>query len=106
MSEAQVTIIREIVPDDDADISWLEQEGFEQDLAAYQAGVFGFVGVRAVAEIRIPYGHDWIVTTLKSPGLWGIQDNSGDDYYQEVFEEERQTLLDMLVSLRNFELVG
>lgn len=105
MTKAQVSITREIVPDDDADTSYLEQDEFKDALTAYRDGQFSFVGVRAVAEIRVPYGKDWIVTKLKSPGLWGIEDHSGESYFAEVFEEEKRTLIDMLQSLHELEIV-
>ena len=107
MPKAQVTITREIIPDEHPDASYLEQEdmGFEYRLAAYRRGEFGFVGVRARAEIRTPYGQDWIVAHISSPGLWGIEDDSGEDYFNEVYEEEKQTLLGMLDDIKNFELV-
>lgn len=103
--KAQVKIVREIVTDEDADTSYLEQEDWDERRDQYQRGLFAFCGVRAVAEIRVPYGHDWITTTLKSPGLWSIEDDSDESYLQQVFLEERNTLLDMLKSLHEFEVV-
>ena len=87
----------EIVPDEDADASYLEQEGmgFEDRLAAYRQGEFGFVGVRAVAQIVVGD----VLQEISSPGLWGIEDDSGDDYFRSVFEEELETLRDMLKEL-------
>ncbi len=56
------------------------------------------VGVQAVAVLEIPFGKDFIRTTIKSPGLWGIE--GGDDrYYREIFAEEKATLIDMLDGL-------
>lgn len=105
MAKAQVRITREIVADCDGDGSYLEQEGFEERLAAYRNGDFGFVGVRAKAEISVPYGADFIVTHISSPGLWSIENDSGDDYFEEVFKEERAQLIEMLESLRDYALV-
>lgn len=86
----------EIIPDGDPDPSYLEQEGFEDRLAAYQSGEFSFVGVRAVAEILLSSG---ILQSIESPGLWGVEDDSGDDYFRSVFEEELSTLRSMLNEL-------
>lgn len=105
MAKAQVTITRELVPDDNADASYLDQVGFEERLQDAREGRFGFVGVRAVAEIRIPFGADWITIKISSPGLWGIEDDSGEEYLAEVFAEERATLIEMLQSLYSFEVV-
>lgn len=103
---AQIEIRRELVPDLDPDTSYLEQEGWEDRLDQYRRGVFLFCGVRAVATIAIPYGHDWITTEISSPGLWGIEDDSGEDYLNEVFEEERRILIDMLDSMSDYEIKG
>src|SRR5947207_1836146 len=105
MDNAKVTIMREIVEDENPDASYLEQDDWEERLAQYRAGDFHFVGVRAVAEIQVPYGPDFIVTKLESPGLWGIERDSGEDYFEEVFQEEKSTLLDMLDSLHTYEVV-
>jgi hypothetical protein len=66
--------------------------------------------VRAVAHVQIPHGTDsrngpvYILTTLKSPGVWGIEDDSGEDYFNEVFKEEQRILYEMLNSLREYEV--
>lgn len=105
MGKAQITITREIVADCDGGSSYLEQECWEARLAAFKNGDFGFCGVRAKAEIRVPYGMDWIVSHMTSPGLWSIETDSGEAYFEEVFQEEKKTLLEMLESLREFEIV-
>jgi hypothetical protein len=77
----------------------------EQDQArlhAWRNGDWWFVGVRAKAIIRIPHGDNpdcWIVTDLTSPGLWGIESDSGDGYFEDVYREERDVLAGMLDSL-------
>ena len=99
-----IVISREIVPDEHHDASYLEQEGFEERLAAYRRGAFGFVGVRAVAEIRRPHGAGWIISKMRSPGLWSIEADSSESYFNEVYAEEVETLEDMLSSLRSFDV--
>jgi|SRR5579862_1898222 len=91
----------EVVPDAYGDASWLEQEGlgFEDRLEAYKRGEFGLVGVQAVATIEVPVDGCVVVQEIRSPGLWGIESDSGDDYFEEVFQKERETLLDMLCEL-------
>ncbi len=88
-----------VVPEQYPDTSYLEQEGWEERLAEYRRGDFDFVGVRAVVELRIPYGQDFILHTVESPGLWGIESDSGDDYFRLVFTEESDILADMLAEL-------
>lgn len=94
--------MQEII-DESPDASYLEQEGmgFEDRLAAYERGDFHFVGIRASVEIEIPHGTDGtrILQTITSPGLWGIESDSGDTYMQEVFRDECDILADMLKEL-------
>lgn len=79
-----------------------EQAKAEQRMRDFNDGEWRFVGVIARATIKIPYGADFIVSTLDSPGLWGVESDSGDDYLNEAFGDERATLLEMLESLRGF----
>ena len=60
---------------------------------------FDFIGVRAAVELPIPYGKDRILTRIESPGLWGIESDSGEDYLDSVFQEESNILADMLAEL-------
>ena len=108
MAKAMVTIERQIVDDQNPDASFLEQEGmgFEDRLAAYRNGDFSFVGVRAVATIKTPYGHDFIESKLTSPGLWGIESDSGETYFNEVFAEERAVLIGMLDAIDGYEIAA
>lgn len=106
MAKTQIIISMEIVDDDSPDTSYLDQDDFAERKEEYIEGDFSFVGVRARAEIRVPYGRDFIVTTISSPGLWGIESDSGQDYFNSVFQEERATLLEMLKSIHDFELIG
>ncbi len=82
-----------VLPDNDADTSYLEQEGFEDRLAQYQNGDFTFVGIRVEAEVEI----DGAMQTLTSAGLWGIESDSEESFLKETAGEEwaqlRETLL-------------
>jgi hypothetical protein len=91
--------------DDDADLSWAEQEGFEEDLAALKNGDLTNYGVRARVEIQIPlastlrHGYQ-IAQNLESPGIWGVTvANSDDPYIDEAFKEECNILAQMLTAL-------
>jgi hypothetical protein len=90
---------RQIVPDDCPDTSYLEQEEFTDRLAQYRQGAFDFIGVRAAVELPIPYGKDRILARIESPGLWGIESDSGEDYLDSVFQEESAILAGMLAEL-------
>ena len=88
--------LRVIVEDDpDPDVSYLEQEEFAERLAAFQRGEFGFVGVRVEAEVII----EGTVQTLVSPGLWGIESDSGDEYILGVAVEEYEALRQILTAI-------
>ena len=94
----KVTITREVCPDDDADASYLEQEGYEDRLAQYRRGQLGFVGVRARAVLTVPsaQGGYWTSVVICSPGIWSIEDDSDNGYLDEVYAEEVETLKEML----------
>jgi hypothetical protein len=85
--------IRVVVePDPDPDISYLEQDEFKERLRAYKRDEFGFVGVRAEADVII----EGTVQTLTSAGLWGIESDSERSYLEEVAAEEYRSLRDVL----------
>jgi hypothetical protein len=107
MSKPIVTFERLEIPDNDPDLSYLEQDYSdspadeaekyrEQDrkrLAEYRRGGWYMVGIRARANISIPHSGYTTMYSLESPGLWGIESDSGEPYFAEVFEEEKQQLL-------------
>jgi len=100
MSDTKVTVTfsRQEMDDDSPDLSYLEQDcfndpkegkpnyGFER-LAAY-GGDWHMIGIRAVATIwvqRVGYQANY---TIKSHGLWGIESDSEESYLQSVYKEE------------------
>jgi hypothetical protein len=77
-------------------------------LDAWRAGEWHFLGVRARATIKVPHGINlqcWITSELLSPGLWGIESDSGNEYFLQVYQEEREILIAMLASLRTYEVI-
>ena len=80
------------IPDDECDLSWLEQtddamgEGFEaqatERLAAYEQGEWEMIGV--TAALIDPQGRE----IDESPGLWGIESDSGQGHLDDVAGEE------------------
>jgi hypothetical protein len=89
------------IPDESPDWSYLEQDEFEDRLSEFKSGDFYFVGIRASVEIKIPskQGGYWTIQRISSPGLWGIESDSGSDYFQEVFQEECNILSEMLETM-------
>lgn len=77
------------VADQDADTSYLEQTDpdFSDRLRQYNNGLFGFVGI--VARKRCACCGEW----KYSAGLWGIEDDSGAEYFAEVAIEEAAELI-------------
>jgi hypothetical protein len=90
-----------VCSDDHPDPSYLEQEGWEERLKQYREGDFYFVGVyvAAMLSLRTPQGGWMRAGTIRTPGLWGIESDSGDDYIAEVAGEELDQLNEMLAAL-------
>jgi hypothetical protein len=84
----------------------------EQDqarLKAWRNGEWRFVGIRAKATIKIPHGSNpecWIASDLSSPGLWGVESDSDDEYFQQVYQDERDELLRMLAILKTCQITA
>jgi hypothetical protein len=81
----------------------------EARLEAWRNDEWHFLGIRARAHIKIPYGSNpdcWMTSELLSPGLWGIESDSGDAYFQQIYQEERSILIDMLASLKICEVAA
>ena len=100
MKVSRADFERETIPDDSPDTSYLEQDGFEDRMRAYRRGDFGFIGVRAAIDLDIPTKQGGIIgQRITTPGLWGIEDDSDEDYLREVYEEECAQLVEMLETL-------
>ena len=93
-------------PDPHPDLSWLEPDANPADaeanaerLAAYRAGEWHCIGIRARAAFLIGLGQAAMIQTVESPGLRGIESDSDPDYLDEVFAEEARTLRGILGEL-------
>lgn len=60
------------------------------------AEMTGYIGVVATTQIRFRISAGSIVQRLASPGIWSVEDSSPKEYLDELFAEERETLLEML----------
>ena len=58
-------------------------------------GEWQYIGIRAVASIVVGY----TVQAIESPGLWGVESDSGDDYLKEIADEEIAALRRILLDL-------
>lgn len=79
-------------------------------MRAWENGDWRYVGVVAVAIIHVPCGADsggrtcYVIHTMESAGLWGIESDSGESdsgesYLKEVFEQERESLLEAIKAM-------
>jgi hypothetical protein len=87
-----LSIKTRVMYDPDPDPSYLEQKGFEDRLRQYKNGVFGFVGVDAIAEI---VDSNDTVQIVISGGIWGIEDDA-QDIIDDYKKEELDALYDTL----------
>jgi hypothetical protein len=62
---------------------------------AYNRGDWCMCGVRAVAKIEV----GGVLQTIRSGGLYGIESDSGDDYFAEVAREQLAELAEILCGL-------
>ena len=90
-----LSITTKQIDDPFPDTSYLESPGFEDRYQQYQNGDFGFIGIRAEAEILV-HG---VCQTITSGGLWGIESDSDHQYLSEVEQEEIDQLKAILQSL-------
>lgn len=66
------------------------------DFDCYEEGAdVTFIGVCAHLDIVV----NRTIHTFQSGGLWGIESDSGEDYLQAVFQEEKSTLIDDLQTM-------
>lgn len=68
-------------------------------IKSWKRGEWNFLGIRARVQFYIPhpYGpHSASVHALTTPGLWGIESDSGDEYLDEVYEEQKADLIELL----------
>ena len=65
-------------------------------IRSWQADEWRYIGIRA--RCTVVAEHDGMTFTAErhSHGLWSVEDNSGQDYLDEIFREESDTLKAML----------
>jgi hypothetical protein len=83
-----------VLPDEDPDVSYLEEDGLADRKEAYRRGEFKPVIIRADAEIVV----DGITQTIVSGG-WIVESDAGDAYLLEVAGDEYGDLRRILKTL-------
>jgi len=98
----------EAIPDEWADLSWLEQTPKQlgsletavlnrRRLQALERDEWHPVGVRLVADVALTVGGgETQRCRFLTAGIWSIESDSGDDYFQEIADEEAPMLADDL----------
>jgi hypothetical protein len=60
-------------------------------------GDWGYISVSAEARVLTSYdGKNWLINTLSSGGLYGIESDSEESYIKEIEEEELDSLKEVL----------
>jgi hypothetical protein len=93
--------IRKVIREDpDADDSYADQEGFEEERIAINEGRLQAYGVMAAINITSITRHGEISYVIDTPGVWGVFiDSLKDPHLDELFEEEKSILIDILNGL-------
>lgn len=77
-----------------------QQQAAEERLAAFKAGDWTYIGVRARAALAVPIGQGCSrLMTIESAGLWGIESDSDSAYLASVFADEQEQLKAELMTL-------
>ena len=85
--------------DEYPDTSWLDDESGRERLVAFREGCWHLIGIQASANVLIPLGDHLVTQTVTSPGLFGIESDSDEDYLDQVFDEECANLAAMLIAI-------
>lgn len=73
---------------------------------AYNNGDWYMMYIRAKVTLEIPMGNGHTITQeIESPGLFGIESDSDDSYFDEVFKDECAVLEEMLKAMGTIEIV-
>lgn len=77
----------------------------QQRMDDWRADRWNYVGVIARAHVAVPIGGgSFTHFSLDSAGLWGIESDSGADYFAEVFEDEKAQVIANLGKLSRYVL--
>jgi len=93
---------------DPCDYLFQDDEYREQDQArldAFNAGEWFMIGIQAEARIVIVRNGMGTYHIMTSAGLWSIESDSGEDYLDEIFEQEKALLIDDIKAMGNSELI-
>jgi hypothetical protein len=95
-----ISIKIKVMPDEDADLSFIDPVEDKDLLAAYECGEREMLSVQAEAEVVL--SEQDIVQTITSGGLWGIdcdRSTQSEEYINVISQEEFQELANELGAL-------
>jgi hypothetical protein len=73
---------------------------------SWERDEWNYIGIAANTNVFVPIGGEsFFCFVLTSPGCFGIESDSGQEYLDEVYEEEKANLLGILKTL-NVEVLG
>jgi hypothetical protein len=99
-----VEFARITIEDEDAAPTDYDCYSAEQ-IKAFHAGDWSYIGIRAQARCMIVANGIGTYVNIDSPGIWGVESNSGDDYLAELYREECEQLKSMLAAMTNPQFV-
>ena len=77
-----------------------KDEGMTEERADDYGEGWQYIGVVAHADILVPIGgNSFRMLELDSAGLWGVESDSGEEYLNEIYEEEKAELRSQLATL-------
>ena len=94
--------------DDMEPTPWTPDEGeevrlrMEERKRGWDAGEWNAIGVRACAKLH--WTDDDSQTsitgpTISTPGIWGVESDAGEEYFEEIYREELHVLGEMLKAM-------
>lgn len=99
-----VQFARIIIDDEDAD-AFKDPLGNEaEDIdrrKAYARGDWSYIGIRAQARCMIVRNGTGTFFNIDSPGIWGVESDSGEEYLAELYREECAELKAMFAAMTN-----
>lgn len=79
------------------DEAYLEADKERMD--AFAREEWNFIGVIARAHICVVVNQVGVNTQMDSPGLWGIESDSDEEYLEEVFQSEIRELKQIIIAM-------
>ncbi len=95
---------RKIEADDTSPLDWMDRDNPDdaKRIKDYDRDLWSFVGIVARASILVVRNGRGTYYHLDSAGLYGIESDSGEEYLNEVYQDQKDELLADLALFGNF----